>query len=497
VIIRRLFLCALYCSRLSLADGVEATAASAPLPEPAAPYLKFFPPPEPPPPPSPSQPASPQPTRYKWGVKPATPPPPPSDNRIRWGPLLSQSAFFLSLQHAVRLATEEGTREGLKGPFFRGYADAVTNMHGWDDGDPFYVNYIGHPMQGAVASYLWLANDGTYQYAQFGMNRTYWRSRLRTLPFSYLYSVQFEIGPFSEATIGKVQSKYPAQGFVDHTMTTLLGLAWMVGEDALDRFLVIPLEKRWDSPVGRIMLRGWLNPARSWTNMMRLKVPWYRDTRAGVFEPYREYSFKPNYDAPPEDPALRPWQQVAPFELSANAYALQLRSAGESYPCVGGGGGQLAFNARQSGWSWIGEVNGCKLYNLGANRSGDGLTFLTGPRYTWRSSSRLMPFVQLLAGGHKFTLETEDPVAYARLVKEYGTTQLPNEVYEQWHIKQDNAGLAGSIGGGLDLGVNRYLTIRLANLDYTYVNLNRPLDTIQFRHGLRYNFGLVLRMGHW
>ncbi len=177
------------------------------------------------------------------------------------------------------------------------------------------MNYIGHPLQGAVSSFLWLANDGTYRYAQFGMNRTYWRSRLRTLPFSYAYSAQFEIGPISEATIGKVQRKYPAQGFVDHTITPVLGFAWVVAEDALDRFVVIPLEQRWENPLFRIMLRGWLNPARSWTNMMRLKVPWYRETRAGVFEPYRDYGLTPKYENPPEDNSVRPWQRVRPLSF--------------------------------------------------------------------------------------------------------------------------------------------------------------------------------------
>jgi hypothetical protein len=457
----------------------------------SAPFLKRFPNPEAG---EPDQAAIPS---AKPRRSPSRPAPPPPDNSIQWKPLLWQSAFFLSLQHTVRLATEPGTREGMKGPFFRGYFYSVTNMHGWDDGDPALVNYVGHPLQGAVSSFLWLANDGTYRYAQFGMNRTYWRSRLRTLPFSYAYSAQFEIGPISEATIGKVQRKYPAQGFVDHTITPVLGFAWVVAEDALDRFVVIPLEQRWDNPLLRIMLRGWLNPARSWTNMMRLKVPWYRETRAGVFEPYRDYGLTPKYENPPEDTSVRPWQRVAPFEFSANAYALLFNSGDKRYPCVGGGGGQAAFNSQTSGWAWLVEVNGCKTYTLGENRSGDGLTFLTGPRYTWRSESRLMPFAHLLVGGHKFTMEEADMTAYARLVKEYGTSTLPNEVYDQWHTKWDNAGFSSSIGGGLDLGVNRYLTIRLANVDYTYVNLNRSLDGIFYRHGARFNFGLVLRMGTW
>ncbi len=385
----------------------------------------------------------------------------------------------------------------MKGPFFRGYFDAVTNIHGWDDGDPYYVNYIGHPMQGAIASYIWVHNDGRYKYSTVGWNRDYWRGRVRSLAFSYAYSAQFEVGPLSEASLGKIQRKYPAQGFVDHIITPVIGLGWMVGEDALDRFVVIPLERRFENALVRMMVRSWLNPARSFSNAMRWKVPWYRDTRGGIFQPYEEYVIpKPSAPAAQETD-LRSWQAVAPFEFSANAYTILLSHEGRRYPCVGAGGGQAAFNSASSGWSLVAEVNGCKTYTLGSNASGDGLTFLAGPRYTWRSPSRLMPFAHLLVGGHKMTLEERDWAAYERLVREYGTRRLPNEVYEEWNIKTDATGLAASLGAGLDLGVNRYLTVRLANLDYTYLNMNRDLGGARFRHGARFNFGLVLRMGTW
>ncbi len=92
----------------------------------SAPFLKRFPNPDAG---EPEQAAIPS---AKPRRSPSRPAPPPPDNSIQWKPLLWQSAFFLSLQHTVRLATEPGTREGMKGPFFRGYFDSVTNMHGWE-----------------------------------------------------------------------------------------------------------------------------------------------------------------------------------------------------------------------------------------------------------------------------------------------------------------------------------------------------------------------------
>lgn len=128
------------------------------------------------------------------------------DASVQWGPLLRQSGLFLGIQHGFRLATEPGTRAGMRGPFFRGWHEAVTSLHGWSDGDPFLVNYIGHPMQGAVSSYSWIQNDPGFRSAQFGRSTRYWKSRLRAAGYAWAYSTQFELGPLSEASLGKVQS---------------------------------------------------------------------------------------------------------------------------------------------------------------------------------------------------------------------------------------------------------------------------------------------------
>ncbi len=66
-------------------------------------------------------------------------------------PLIGDSMRFLAVEHAFRYFTEQGTRDRIvNAPFFAGYLGSVGSLHGWSDGDPFYVNYIGHPMQGAV-----------------------------------------------------------------------------------------------------------------------------------------------------------------------------------------------------------------------------------------------------------------------------------------------------------------------------------------------------------
>ncbi|MGB9604427.1 MAG: hypothetical protein ACPL88_00945, partial [Bryobacteraceae bacterium] len=57
--------------------------------------------------------------------------------RFQWEPALRQAGFFLAIMHGWRLATEPGTRAGLRGPFLRDYAASVKRLRGWGDGDPF------------------------------------------------------------------------------------------------------------------------------------------------------------------------------------------------------------------------------------------------------------------------------------------------------------------------------------------------------------------------
>ena len=52
-------------------------------------------------------------------------------------------------------------------------------------GDEFYVNYVGHPMQGCVVGFLWVGSDVHYRHAEFGKSPVYWKSRLRAAAFAW------------------------------------------------------------------------------------------------------------------------------------------------------------------------------------------------------------------------------------------------------------------------------------------------------------------------
>ncbi len=403
---------------------------------------------------------------------------------VDWRGLFRSSFFFLGLQHSFRIATEPGTREGLKEPFFSGYAAALSSLRGWSDGDPFIVNYVGHPMQGAVSGFIWANHDRDYRAAEFGDGSVYWKSRLRATAYSAIYSAQFEVGPFSEATIGQVQKHYPQHGFVDHVVTPVIGTVWMVGEDALDRHVIKPLEKRISNRAALILLRSGLNPARSFGNAMSFRLPWARDSRPGLFTG----KLKSYLEAQDRGLITKPLAEVTAdrtgeFGNATVEIAMQYRPVFYSYNgrriACQGGGGEAAVRVKPSMQILL-DVSGCNLTGLDNGWTGDTLTYLTGTRWTPRAGNRWSPYVQTLIGGMQVTKETDRQGTYT----DSTVTQLQNNR------------LAMSVGGGMDLRVHPALAVRLARMEYKHV-WGPGEGPLSYNNGFSYSFGLVVRAGTW
>jgi hypothetical protein len=203
---------------------------------------------------------------------------------FHWKNAVRQSMIFLGIQQGFRLATEGSTRAYVKGRFFKNYFKTLKSLRGWNDGDPFIVNYIGHPMMGAVTGFIQIRNDPKGIGEEVSGKGSYWRSRLKAFAWSFVYSTQFEVGPVSEASIGNVglrpygHAKHP-MAYVDIVVTPILGTGWLIGEDLLDRYLIRRLEGRINNRLAQIVIRGTLNPGRSFSNIIQGESPWHRDNR--------------------------------------------------------------------------------------------------------------------------------------------------------------------------------------------------------------------------
>ena len=179
-----------------------------------------------------------------------------------WKAAATQSFYFLGIKHGLPL-TQGKTRRELGGRFFPDWYSSIQGIQGWDDGDSALTSCIAHPMQGGVAGFICIQNDPSGKALEFEWSSPYWQSRLRALGWSALYSIQFELDPISEATIGNVGKKRGTGGFVDLVVTPTAGLGMIVFEDWLDTHWVRRLEARTDSKKKKVFCRILFNPQRA------------------------------------------------------------------------------------------------------------------------------------------------------------------------------------------------------------------------------------------
>lgn len=198
---------------------------------------------------------------------------------FQWRSAIGQSLLFLAVQHGYAF-TQEKTRRELKGNFFRDYVKSVKSLRGWDDGGRFFTNYIAHPMQGSFTGFIQIHNDPKGKHQRFGTSAGYWQSRMKAMVWSAAWSTQFEIGPISQASIGNVGLK-GKQTYVDLVITPTVGTAMLITEDAIDRFLIERIEGKTKNYYLMIFSRVFLNPTRTMANLIRFKIPWYRDRPRG------------------------------------------------------------------------------------------------------------------------------------------------------------------------------------------------------------------------
>ena len=205
------------------------------------------------------------------------------DQRFHWKPALTQSMVFLGIQHSLRMFAPK-TRAELGGPFFKDWMKSEKNMRGWEDGDSGFTNYVSHPFQGSLTGRIFVNNSDIAKKQEFGSSPGYWRGRFKAMMWSLFWSTQYELGPISEASIGNVglrdHNGHCTMAYVDLVITPTVGTAVLVGEDAIDRYLLKNGIERGSTNKRKIaILRTLLTPTTSAANVLRWEKPWKRDDR--------------------------------------------------------------------------------------------------------------------------------------------------------------------------------------------------------------------------
>jgi hypothetical protein len=434
-----------------------------------------------------------------------------SNSHFRWGPAVGESLLYTGIMHTFDLGFQAGTRDSLNGHWFTHYTQSVAELRGWSDSDTFMAPYVGHPIEGSIFGFIQRQNDPRYRLVQWGDGRDYWVSMLRSMAFGAFWHTQWKIGPISEASIANVML-HASPGFITLVDTPTLGFVTMLAEDAADRYLIIGLENRTNNRALIILARSFLNPGRTFANLMAFRVPWVRDTRLNLFgenyelrkmllEDYKNgdgdkpFQFVKNEWTSSGVEFVHPRPKEASIELTAFSY-YEAFLGGRS--CIGGGGtGAARVNPKLQ---IITEVSGCLIMNMPqSNLSADSLFYGGGFRWTPRAAHRFSPYGQLLFGGRKVTMETTDQALREKLLKEWNDGSGVLAHYPKrsdYSVETAQNGPSIAIGGGLDVVVTRPFAWRVLNVEYTHSWMN-DIAHIHPQEGLKISTQAVVRIGTW
>ncbi len=436
---------------------------------------------------------------------------PENETRFRWKPALGESLLFTGMMHSFNIATEAGTRDTLNGHWFTHYMQSVSALRGWSDGDTFMAPYVGHPIEGSIFGFIERQNDPKFKYVQWGDGREYWISMLRSMAYSAVWHTQWKIGPASEASIGNVML-HASPGFITLVDTPTLGFCTMLAEDAADRWLIMGLENRTDNRAVIILARSFLNPGRTFANMMAFRPPWVRDTRLNLFganyqirkvllEDYKNgegdkpFIYVKDAWKPAGVDFVQPHPKEADIELTAFPYYETFLGGGS---CIGGGGtGAARVNPK---WQVLTEVSGCLImHQPQVEISADSLFYGGGFRWTPMAARRFSPFGQFMFGGRKVTQEYTNHALRQQLWDEWnnGNGTLGHyPMRSAYSVENSQNGPSIAVGGGFDWVVTRPFAWRIVNVEYTHSWMN---DVAQIRpqEGLKISTQAVVRIGTW
>jgi hypothetical protein len=428
-------------------------------------------------------------------------------SRFDWGAATRESLLYTGIMHTFNLTTEAGTRDAMTGPWLRDYLDSVSELRGWSDGDKFISPYVGHTIEGGIFGYIERQNNPRYRDVQWGDGRDYYISLLHSMAYSAIWHTQWKIGPASEASIGNVML-HASPGFITLADTPTLGTIEMIGEDATDRYVIMGLENRTANRLLILLARCFLNPSRSFANVMAFRRPWDRPMRLGIFgdsfrirkelvADYKKTGEKGFVYLRPDrtESFTHTYPKEAPIELMAFPLYETFLGGGS---CVGGGGSGAA---RVNGhWQVLAELSGCLIMHMPAsNQSGDSLYYGGGTRWTPLAAHKVSPYLQVMFGAKKVTHETDDIALRTKLLDEWGDGDgtLPHyPKRSDWSTEISNNGPALGTGGGVDVVFARAFAWRVVNVEYTHTWIGNVL-MIQPQDALRVSTGAVLRIGTW
>jgi outer membrane immunogenic protein len=161
--------------------------------------------------------------------------------------------------------------------------------------------------------------------------------------------------------------------------------------------------------------------------------------------------------------------QTSAVELGFNYTYIRANAPPAACGCfsMNGGGGNLVVNMPH-GLSLVADLDATHASKInGTTQNITVFDYLAGPRYSYRTSSRFTPYVQVLLGG--------------------------SEEISNYAFVQNSNAFAVSGGGGVSRVLNPHLAWNIVEVDYIYSRLPNAVNNHQ--NDLRVSTGITLRFG--
>ena len=162
-------------------------------------------------------------------------------------------------------------------------------------------------------------------------------------------------------------------------------------------------------------------------------------------------------------------EDISRVEIGANYNYFHANAPPGQCGCFGlnGGSGTVIVNLRPA-WSGVADIAVAFANNVDNTQQNITIVnYLFGPRYTWRSSSRFVPYGQILFGGAKENVNFE------------------------FTINRNSFGLLG--GGGVTTRLSRRFGLTIGDVSYVYTRIpnakNNTQNNIRVATGITYRFG--------
>ena len=159
-------------------------------------------------------------------------------------------------------------------------------------------------------------------------------------------------------------------------------------------------------------------------------------------------------------------QEGKGFEVTGNYQYVRFNpgNGASGINCQGGSGSGAGYLTASFGI--VGEFGACKVTGLPSGASAHEMDYLFGPRLYFHAHGRVVPFVQALFGGERFSAGASGVGS--------GSTNA----------------FAAAVGGGADVTLSRHVSLRAIQVDYLYTHFGGASQ-----NNFRLQSGIVWRIG--